>query len=646
VKIRSLPLLLLLSLGLIACPAKAPVTKGGVPLKFARGGTVRAALVVDSTGQAGPGDPALDPSREYVAEAFEIFRCCLLRTLYQYSGQITSEGGAELRPDLATGLPEISSDGLTWTIHIRPGIHYAPPMQGQEVVAEDFVTALKRASKVTLQDAGDYAVYYSIIQGYDAYAKGQADSISGIATPDPHTIVFTLIAPAGDFADRFTMAASAPIPTLSTAPGLFGVATGHDSGYGRYLIATGPYMLEGSEKLAPGAPVSQQKPASGFLPRSKVIHLVRNPSWQSATDNLRPAYPDRIDIQIAPSVADIQRGIDRGTVDIMMFSGPPLEISLDQFRRYKADPSLGRTYVLPGDSIRYATMNIAAPPFDDVHVRRAANFIVDKKAYIDRFGGPLSGTIATHVVLDSLENNQLVSYDPYQTSSREDALTKAKAEMRLSRYDHNHDGLCDATICNHVSALAFPIQLPLAINAARVVARSLDLIGIRVDVTPVKGQEFFTTLSTPTSKIALGLVPGWSHDFLNASNFITPLFASAEISKAFTVPGGGPGGCCNFSLVGASPSSLRGWGYGVTQVPSADSRINECLRLVGRPQIQCWTALDLYLTEVVVPWVPLLTPNTFDVVPARVESISFDQFTSLPSLDRAVMKTVPAPSAS
>jgi ABC-type transport system substrate-binding protein len=321
----------------------------------------------------------------------------------------------------------------------------------------------------------------------------------------------------------------------------------------------------------------------------------------------------------------------------MMFGGPPVEVPLEQYRRYQADPSLGRTYVLSRDSIRYATMNIAVPPFDDIHVRKAANYVVDKNAYVDGFGGPLAGGIATHVVLDSLENDQLVSYDPYRTSSREDALSKAKSEMRLSKYDRDHNGICDAAMCNGVGALAFPIQNPTAIKAARSVAQDLGLIGIRVEVTPVKSQDFFAKLSTPKTRIAFGLVPAWTHDFLNASNFITPLFASSLVSSAFTVPSGGPGQCCNFSLVGASPSSLRGWGYSVTRVPSVDNRINECLRLVGRPQVQCWTALDQYLTEVVVPWIPLILENEIVAVPARVQNISFDQFTSLPSLDRVVV---------
>jgi ABC-type transport system substrate-binding protein len=46
-------------------------------------------------------------------------------------------------PNTATGMPEISPDAVTWTIHIKPGIHFAddPVFKGakRELTAEDYV---------------------------------------------------------------------------------------------------------------------------------------------------------------------------------------------------------------------------------------------------------------------------------------------------------------------------------------------------------------------------------------------------------------------------------------------------------------------------------------------------------------------------
>ena len=34
------------------------------------------------------------------------------------------------------------------------------------------------------KDGGQYAFYYTVIKGWDAYAKGKAKTISGITTPN------------------------------------------------------------------------------------------------------------------------------------------------------------------------------------------------------------------------------------------------------------------------------------------------------------------------------------------------------------------------------------------------------------------------------------------------------------------------------
>ena len=58
----------------------------------------------------------------------------------------------------------------------------------------------------------------------------------------------TLTEPAGDLPWRFAMPATAPIPPNGDAA-VLGAAEGHTTDYGRFLVATGPYMFEGTEDL-------------------------------------------------------------------------------------------------------------------------------------------------------------------------------------------------------------------------------------------------------------------------------------------------------------------------------------------------------------------------------------------------------------
>jgi peptide/nickel transport system substrate-binding protein len=636
-------MLVLFALSASCTAAKAHKTPG-VPLRFARGGILRVAATTEQlegglidTGPVG----ILDPQRAYSSEPFEILRCCLVRTLYQYSGKPTSEGGTRVIPDLATSLPTVSADGLTWTIHIKPGIHYGPPLQSQVVVAQDFVRALKRTAIVTQQDGGDYGGYYSIIEGFDAYANHKADAIAGVQTPDDHTLVVSLTARVGDLTERLTMPAMSPIPSLSSAPeAQFGIATGHDDGFGRFLVATGPYMIEGSDALTPQLPAKQQKPAAGALKANRIITLVRNPSWVASTDDIRPAYADRIVVKGFDTVPSMQSAIDKGSVDIMMFGGPPTDIDLSQAERYRHDPSLGRVLVAGRDSVRYAFMNVAVQPFDDIHVRKAANFVVNKQAYINAFGGPLAGQPPTHIVLDSLENNLLVDYDPYRSDGPSEALTKAKDEMRLSRYDHDHNGVCDAAACKKIRALAF--GPPAQIAAARSVARDLAKIGVELDVRPLDGEKFFRDILDPSQRTPIGLAPAWSKDYVNAAQFIGPLLAGPQLGELWATT---PQVSFNYGQLGRSSSELRRWGYKVTKVPRVDDRIKACANITGQPQLLCWTALDQYLTEQVVPWIPLILENSINVIPARVVNFSIDQWTTMPALDQIVVRPS-SPSAS
>jgi peptide/nickel transport system substrate-binding protein len=593
---------------------------------FERGGTLRVGMPLLPFSALGEKEP-LDPQRVYSTEAWSLFRCCLLRTLFSYPGRPTEDGGSELRPDLAAAMPEVSRDGLTWIFRLKDGLRYAPPFQDAEIVAQDFIRALEReGNKKVLPDGVAYDFYYSAIEGFDGFRAGEADSIAGLEAPDDHTLVVHLTEPAGDFAHRFVLAATAPIPE--------GAAEGHDADYGRFLVASGPYMLEGSEEMDFSLPPREQVPASGLVPK-KTITLVRNPSWDPDSDALRPAYVDRIEIILGPasdnlrvtedSLQKMSRQMDAGTFDLLMYQGPWPQAPLRQLRSYQRDPELrDQVFVNSSDAVWYISMNTAVPPFDDVHVRKALNLIVDKAALRERDGGSLAGRIAGHIVLESLTNNLLLDYDPYATPGHRGDVDAARVEMARSSRDRDGDGRCDGPSCTGVVGLAFDNERRA--EQAAVVRDNLEEIGIDLDVRQFDVDTVFGMLQDPTSKVALGIGIGWAKDFINGSNFFIPLFDRASL------------GGNNISLLGATPKQLEEWGYDVTSVPSIDDKIQECLPLVGLEQVQCWAEADQLLMEKVVPWVPYLSESHVQTVSSRVASYSFDQFTTSPALERIALR--------
>ena len=98
-------------------------------------------------------------------------------------------------------------------------------------------------------------------------------------------------------------------------------------------------------------------------------------------------------------------------------------------------------------------MNLAEPPFDDVHVRRAMNMVTDLEGLRRAWGGPVAGEIATDVIPDAMLGGELTAdaYHPFQDPPFAGDVERAKAEMKLSRYDTDKDGLCDAPACKNVA---------------------------------------------------------------------------------------------------------------------------------------------------------------------------------------------------
>jgi peptide/nickel transport system substrate-binding protein len=591
---------------------KGPTSSPSTGQSAVKGGTLKLALSSDVSA-------AFDPQKEYYSVTWEFYRCCLLRNLMSYNGKTTQEGGTKVLPDLAAAAPTVSQDGLTWTFKLKPGVHYGDPFTNVTVKSEDFVRALEREACSECA-AGGYSFYYSVIKGFDDFAAGKAKTIEGLATPDDNTLEVTLTQPAGDMPFRFAMAATSPIPPNPKDTGAaLGAAEGHDKDYGRFLVATGPYEFQGAENMQfPGG-----KPAAGYQP-GKSLTLVRNPGWDESTDDLRPANVDEIDVTITSESAEaLAAKVDAGTLDEAFDGVPPV----DQLQKYSTTPDLkDQVQINPSDAVRYISMNLAEPPFDDIHVRKAVNFIIDKNQLRVARGGPAFGDIAGHIIVDSLENNLLKDYDPYATPNGKGSLTDAQNEMKQSKYDTDQDGKCDAPECNDVltvidQATPYPAQ-------TKSIAQDMQQIGITLDQKSFERTTMYTKCNTPSAHVAFCPSVGWGKDYADAFTFGPPLFSAESI---------GPNACCNYSLVGMSAADLHKAGYKVSSVPSVDSDMDKCAAKTGDDRISCWADVDKNLMENVVPWIPYLFDNNVDIFSTRLTNYSFDQFAGLMALDQVAL---------
>jgi peptide/nickel transport system substrate-binding protein len=572
-----------------------------------RGGALQVAMVE-------PAYQGFDPQASYTPPQFELLRCCLVRTLMTYQGLPNFEGTQPV-PDLATDHPSVSTDGRTWTFHLRQGIRYAPPLQNVEVTAGDILRALLRAG-ASDAGGGPGTQYLASIDGFSEYARGDAETIAGVSTPDEHTLQVRQVRADRSIEHVFAMAFTAPIPPKPGDPtAALGVATGHPfastfeggppqaDGYGPFLVATGPYMIEGAEALDHTVPPEEQTPASGFSPGwwfddPGSLILVRNPSWDSATDPNRPALPDRIEASIAPA-DNPYPGLSDGSTDFVMGENPPPGV----LRDYAGSPELQDRIVTSASNFsRFVTINVAQPPFDDIHVRRATALVFDRETLV------FSDTeaIASHLIPDPLVGGLLASWSGFPSIGAAGDVDAARTEMDLSRY--GSDGMCTGAACR-VNVVPPSEASPAMIKSLRLALRS-------VGMEPVfrEGDCF-----DPRDHVAL-CATGWFTDFPDAGNMTVPFLASGRGFQP--------------SLLGSTPRQLERWGYRTHHVPSVDLDYERCATLSGLQAAMCWARLDQLLTSEIVALVPISTAEVVRVRSGDITSFAVDQAFGEPALDR------------
>jgi peptide/nickel transport system substrate-binding protein len=557
-----------------------------------------------------------DPTGEYLGNAWAIYSNLLLRSLIGYKHQ-PGAAGNQLVGDLAVSVPHPTDGGLTYTYRLRPGVRFGPPVN-RAVTSKDVVYALERLANP--KDGGEYPFYYTVIKGWDAYANGSAKTISGLTTPNDSTLVVHLTQPTGDFNLRMSLDATAPIP-----PEMGRCFEGKPGSYGRDLISSGPYMIQGTAASFSGC--SSLKPWSGYGGADgNHLVLVRNPNYEQRTDPYRKNYPDRFVFTIDSNADDIYARVQAGQLEDEVASPQPKTI-----RQYATNAALKRR-VLPnvGDRTWYLMMNLTQRPFDDIHVRKAMNLIIDKAALQKAWGGPLVGSVATHIAPPNIYNGGLAEYDPYSTPNESGDVGKAQSEMKQSRYDPGHSGKCTAAVCKRVLMVGDVRSVDN--RMIPVIESDAAKIGITFTVRQINGA--YTTIQNTSKNIPFSERPGWGKDYADPYTFFGELFDSGAIIAQ---------GNSDYSLVGITPRLNRQKKLGLTgdlkNVPSVDAEITTCETKTGQARIGCWENLDRKMMTKIVPWVPYLWANNVTIVGPKVAHWNYDQFADGSAYSQVAVKS-------
>lgn len=278
-----------------------------------------------------------------------------------------------IQPELATSWT-VEEGGQRWVFNLRtdvPWVRYNPATgEAEQVIdpetgevdyvnAEDFVWSIKRACDPRLGSRYS-AIIAGIIAGCDRVNSSDPETITSefifgdtvqVFAPDEQTLIVDLRYPAPYFFSMSTIWTIRPVHRETVE------ALGDNWTDAGVIVTNGHYML------------------AELVPDVRRV-AIRNPFMPEDLDG--PGNIDRIEIN---NVRDVNTTFSLYLSNQVDITGVPAA----ELENVRNDPELA-DQIVPnlGTSVGYFAFDHAKPPFDDVHVRRAFQAVINRDEYIQQ----------------------------------------------------------------------------------------------------------------------------------------------------------------------------------------------------------------------------------------------------------------------
>ncbi|ENU30812.1 hypothetical protein F991_01326 [Acinetobacter sp. CIP-A165] len=345
---------------------------------------------------------------------------------------------AKLVPRTAIGLPEVSADGLTYTIRIQKGIYFVddPAFKGKkrELTSADYAYTFKRLLDPNLRSPNSWLLD-GRIAGMDAVLKQAQKTgkfnydqpVVGLQTPDRYTLVIQLTSPDQNFPMILAHQPAGAVAreVIEKYRNKAGFAMGHP-------VGTGPYML------------------ARWTPGSRII-LKANPDFRSFVWNFKASSAEDqkivqamqgkqmpqigvIDIQVMEEGQSRWLSFSKDEVDLFQLDG---ELTVQALQNGELKPELVKKGVqlsrIVDPSIDYHYWNMKNPVVgglskEKIALRRAMAMAFSADSYINILQ---KGDAQK---LQALIPDGVVGYDPDYRSSI--PYSVKAANLLLDRYNY------------------------------------------------------------------------------------------------------------------------------------------------------------------------------------------------------------------
>jgi len=296
-------------------------------------------------------DPIGSPS---VDAASERVRTLIFNSLVKKDEKFDYTG--ELASDIKR-----SDDGLTYTFTLHDGVQFH---DGRAMTSADVKYTLD------LLFSSNFAKSASFYKGSGAEKRSYVKSVEA---PDARTIVVTLIEPWVGLLSNLV-----PIPIIPK--------DSYES-QKTHPLGTGPFRFNSYDNA------------------QQVVDLDRFPHYWEGAPKL-----ETVRVRVISDMNALQAELQAGRVDIAPM---PTSLSPDAVKRLEGDPNL-QVKVFNGSNINLLTINTASAPLDNVKVRQAIAYAIDRESLIKNLLQGL-GKIAHSIIPQeswAYSPGQMYSYDP------------------------------------------------------------------------------------------------------------------------------------------------------------------------------------------------------------------------------------------
>ena len=215
-----------------------------------------------------------------------------------------------------------------------------------------------------------------------------------------------------------------------------------------------------------------------------------------------PAKLQKVRVRVISDMNALQAELQSGRVDIAPM---PTSLSPDAVKRLEEDPNL-QVKAFPGSNVVLLTLNTTAPPLDNVKVRQAVAYAIDRQSMIQNLLRGY-GNIAHSIIPE-----ESWAYSPGQTYSYDPAMSKkllSEAGVRI-----------DKPVVYKLSGSSIAGR-----QYAGVIQNYLKEVGIPVEIQTPEQNTLFDELRRGNFQIAYTQWVGGNQDPI----FYKDLFATSEI---------------------------------------------------------------------------------------------------------------------